>query len=76
MDSSIPDDAEEITPHDTNPFNLCRAIYVGGAGHLRVQMKSGKIVTLNNVPAGTRISGGFARVFATSTTATLLVAFR
>jgi hypothetical protein len=76
MDSSIPEDAEEITPHDTNPFNLARALYVGTAGNVRVQMKSGSIVTLYNFPAGSRISGGFARVYATGTTASQIVAFR
>jgi hypothetical protein len=76
MDSSIPEDAEEITPHDTNPFNLARALYVGTAGNLKVTMKTGAVVTLYNLPAGTRISGGFARVWATGTTASQIVAFR
>lgn len=76
MDSSIPEDANEVTPHDTDPFNLCRALYIGTGGDVRVQMKSGAVVTLKNWPSGVRMSGGFARVFATGTTASNIVAWR
>jgi hypothetical protein len=67
--------ASAITPSDTTPV-VCRAIYVGGAGNLSVQMGNGSAtVVITAPPVGTilplAIENG--RIMA-ATTATALVA--
>jgi hypothetical protein len=51
-----------------------RAIYVGGSGNLRVDMVSGGTVTFIGLSAGTVLPVQAIRIYATSTTATNLLA--
>jgi hypothetical protein len=68
-------DAIAITPSDgTDIASLPRAVYVGTAGHLAVQMVGGATVTFQNVPAGALLAIRPRRVLVTGTTASNLVA--
>jgi hypothetical protein len=70
-------DAEAITPSDTiNLVTPARMVYVGGAGAVAAVMRSGAVVTFAAVPVGTVLPIQVARINATSTTATNLVALR
>lgn len=70
-------DAEPITPNDGADLAAAtRGIYVGGAGSLQVHMVSGEIVTFDNVAAGIVYPFRVARVMASGTSATGLVALR
>jgi hypothetical protein len=51
---------------------LC-AIYIGGTGDVKVRMLDGSTPTFKAVPVGTTLQGQFDKVFATGTSATLLV---
>lgn len=67
--------AAAVTPHDTNELsNVTRAIYVGGAGNLKVTTVNGEDVTFNSVPAGTVLRIRTKKVFSTGSTATNIVA--
>ena len=74
--------AAAVTPSNTVniPFvgggdiNWDCVLYVGGAGNLRVLTAGEDDVTFSNVAAGTFIPVQVKRVFATSTTATNIVA--
>lgn len=50
-----------------------RAIYIGGAGNLKVDMVSGGTVTFNSLAAGTLLPIQVIRIYATGTTATNMV---
>lgn len=50
-----------------------RAVYVGGAGDVKIKTLSGETVTFSGASAGMILPVRVARVFATGTTATLLV---
>lgn len=50
-----------------------RALYVGGAGDVKVVTVGGSTVTFTGVPAGTILPVTVVRVFSTLTTATSLV---
>lgn len=68
-------DAEPIAPNDAVDLPaVTRGIYVGSAGNLQVQMASGQTVTFENVAAGVIYPIRVARVMATDTTATDLIA--
>jgi hypothetical protein len=72
-------DAEAITPHDSNEAVYHRAIYVGGAGDLKVVMlkdRTETAVTLAAVPVGTILPIRAKIILDTGTTATLLIALR
>lgn len=70
-------DADAIVPNDTADLSaVTRAIYVGSAGHLQVQMASGQTITFENVLAGVVYPIRAARVLATGTTAAGLVALQ
>lgn len=65
-----------ITPADgadLAPF-ATRGIYVGGAGDVKVDMVENGTVTFKAVPVGTLLAVQAKRVYATGTTATLLIA--
>ena len=67
--------AASITPNDsTDLTNATRGIYIGGAGDISLITVGGDTVTLSGVLAGTILPVRAARVRATSTTATNLVA--
>lgn len=70
-------DADVIVPNDAADLNaVTRAIYVGSAGDLQVQMASGQTVTFENVLAGVVYPIRAARVLATGTTAAGLIALQ
>ena len=69
--------AEVITPSDTEDLGfISRGPYVGGAGNVAVRMKKGQTVTLFNTQAGAFYPIRVARVLASGTTATNLIAVR
>ena len=64
-----------ITPSDTVALvDPAFAIYVGGAGNVSCLNNAGEVVTFIGVTAGSILPIGTARVNATLTTATSLVA--
>jgi hypothetical protein len=72
--TSPAEDGAAIVPSDDAALgHVTRAIWVGGAGALRVRMLGGGVVTLGEVPAGTLLPLRATRVFSTGTTATGLV---
>jgi hypothetical protein len=62
-----------VSTEDGSGNNGC-VLYVGGTGNLRVLTAGGDTVTFSNVQAGTFIPVQVLRVYATSTTATNIVA--
>lgn len=70
-----PASAAEIILSDSTdlPF-VTRAIYIGGAGNLRVRMLDGAVVTFGNVQAGSQYALRVDRVYATGSSATGIVA--
>lgn len=48
----------------------CRAVYVGGAGDLKVDMADGSTVTLEGVLAGSILPIQVSKIYATGTSAT------
>lgn len=66
--------AVALTPSDSVALSeATRALYVGGAGALRVAMVSGAVVTLAGAQAGQVYPLRVTQVLATGTTATGLV---
>ncbi len=67
--------ATAVTTSDTAnlPF-ITRFLFVGGAGNLAVQFPNGTNCTFTGVTAGTQIPLCVAKVLATGTTATNIVA--
>lgn len=66
--------AQSITPSDSIPLTIAsRALYVGQAGNLRVQMVSGDTVTLTGVQAGMVYPLRVTQVLATGTTAGAII---
>ena len=64
-----------VTPSDgADLSNTTRAIFVGGAGNLKVTTKGGQTVTLSGVAAGSVLPIRVERIFATDTTATNIAA--
>ena len=65
--------AAAVTPSDSTVLD-CRALYVGGAGNVVLQMPGrSETVTFSSVPAGTFMPVSARRVM-TATTATSIVA--
>lgn len=67
-------DLVSITPSDGDSFTKTRALYVGGAGDLRVQTEAGQDVTIPSVKAGVMYPFIVTKVYATGTTASGIVA--
>jgi hypothetical protein len=64
-----------VTPSDSADLaNVTRAVYIGGAGDLTVINVAGITVTFKAVPVGTLLPIRVARIKATLTTASNLVA--
>jgi len=65
-----------ITPNDSTdlPLGICRAIYVGVGGDISIDDLSGETVVFKNAISGSVIPVQTARVNATGTTATDLIA--
>ena len=73
--TSPPEQAMAVVPADgTDLACVTRAVYVGGAGDLRVRMQGGAEVTLAAVPAGALLPLRVTRVLAAGTSATSIVA--
>lgn len=67
----------DVTPSDSDDLGfLPRALWVGGTGNLAVEFVDGTQVTLDGVPAGTELRLRVAKVLATGTTATAIVALK
>lgn len=68
--------ATAVTPDDANDIStgVTRGLYVGGAGNLVLIMAMGQTVTFTNIQAGSILPLAVARVKATLTTATNIVA--
>ena len=68
--------AAAVTPNDSTDLTYAsRAIYVGGAGNIKVDTLGGdSAITFVGVPAGTTLAVRATRVYSTSTTATSIVA--
>lgn len=59
-----------IVKSDTAAIELTRAVYVGGAGDLKVTYQDGSVDTLKSVPAGAILPIRVSLVWSTGTTAT------
>ena len=68
-------DAAAVTPDDATALSTVpRAIYVGNAGDVSVEMQGGQVVTFANVQGGTVLAVRPLRVRQTGTTASGIVA--
>ena len=67
-----------VTPSDTVdlPGGVCRGVYIGGAGNLRVTMANDDVVTFTALAIGVVHPISAKRVWSTATTATSIVAIR
>lgn len=67
---------EDVTPDDTDAhdFAICRVLYVGDTGHVKVLTEQGQTRTFRNVPDGAPLIVRCTRVFATGTTASNIMA--
>lgn len=66
-----------VTPHDTDRIDPTKALWVGGAGNVAVELVGDDAsVTLVGVDAGTLLPVAAVKVLATGTTATDIVALR
>jgi len=64
-----------LIPSDVTPLPvLTRAVYIGVAGNLSVELADGDVVAFQNLPAGTILPIRVAKARATGTTAGGLVA--
>ena len=65
-----------VTPNDSTDLSLgtCRAIYVGGDGNISIVDGAGSTVVFSGLTAGSILPVQTARINATATTATTLVA--
>lgn len=62
--------AAAVTLHDTNELSIVpRALYIGGAGNLKVTMLGGTAVTFNGLVAGTVLPIRCHILWATGSTA-------
>lgn len=70
-------DAVAITAHDSTRQPMFIAIYVGGAGNVKVKTKAGTTTTFVGLQAGTIIPiADVELVYSTDTTATSLVGLK
>jgi hypothetical protein len=67
--------ATALTLHDTNELApYARALYIGGAGNLKVTTADGSVVTFNGLTAGSVLPVRTKIAWATGSTATNVVA--
>lgn len=69
-----PGGAVAVTPSDSVNLTYPSVIYVGGTGNVQVTTAQGDVVVFSGLPAGAVIPVQVIRVWATNTTATLLLA--
>ena len=67
-------DAIAVTPADDGALRPTRALYIGGAGDVKVDMALGSTITFAGSLAGTILPIQVTRVYSTDTTATNIVA--
>ena len=68
-------DAAAVTPNNgADLATYTRGLYIGGFGDVKVDMVTSGTVTFSAVPAGTVLPIRVKRVYATGTTATLILA--
>ena len=67
-------DAVALTKSDTTVFNVCRGLYVGGAGDVAVVTAKGNTVTFKGAVAGTVIPIRCTKLMSTNTSATDVLA--
>jgi hypothetical protein len=67
--------AAAVSVHDVNELDAVpRAIYVGGAGDMKVTMYGGEEVTFVGVAGGTVLPIRVKKIFSTGTSATNMIA--
>lgn len=67
--------AAAVTPNDSTDLTvIARALYIGGAGDVKINAADGSTVTFSGVLAGSILPVRAARVYSTGTTATNIVA--
>jgi hypothetical protein len=73
--TSPAENAVAVTPHNSTDLAVAsRALWVGGAGNISVEMVGGQsAVVFTGIPAGTWMPLRVTRVNSTSTTATSIV---
>jgi hypothetical protein len=67
-------DAASVSTNDTARIDPTRALFIGGAGNVKVDTVGGSTVTFNGLTAGSVLSVQVTRVYATGTTATDIIA--
>ena len=67
-------DAAAVTLSDSTELAPTRALYIGGAGNLKVTMAYGTEVTFSGLSAGSILPIQVTKVWATGSTATLVLA--
>jgi hypothetical protein len=73
--SNPADGAAAVTPNDSADLSfVARALYVGGAGNIKIDTPNGDTVTLYGATAGSVLPVRANRVYSTGTTATNIVA--
>lgn len=72
----VPHDAATVTPSDTVVGLGYVGLYVGGTGDIKVTTDAGTDVVFKACPVGAQIRLAITRVYATGTTATLLIGIK
>jgi len=67
-------DAAAVTLSDSTELAPTRALYIGGAGNLKVTMAYGTEVTFSGLSAGSILPIQVTKCFATGSTASLVIA--
>ena len=67
-------DAKAVTLSDSTELAPTRALYIGGAGNLKVTMAYGTEVTFSGLSAGSILPIQVTKCFATGSTASLVIA--
>ena len=72
----IATDAASVTPSDSTDLTggATKGLYIGGAGNIKVDMADGTTITFTALSAGIIHPVSAKRVYATGTTATLILA--
>jgi hypothetical protein len=64
-----------VSPSDSEDLaTVTRAVYVGGAGDMKVTMQDSGTVLFSGIPAGTTLPIRVSRIWATTTDATFIIA--